>query len=80
MTYAIEYEHLKDELVKNSNTEWIFNKVKNSANKYKLELSDEDFNNLFKLQKADKDIEWVMHQMSVYKQTLTDALISYITY
>lgn len=80
MTYVIEYEHLKDELVSDEKTRWHFNKVKDAANKFKLELFDEDFKRLYKLQKADKDIEWLMHKMSVYKQSLTDALVSYITY
>lgn len=80
MKYAIEYEHLKDDLVNNDLTEWHFKKVKDTANKLRLELSDEDFLRFFKLHKADKDISWLMHKMSAYKLSLTDALISYITY
>jgi isopropylmalate/homocitrate/citramalate synthase len=78
--YAIEYEHLADELIANENAKWNFNQVKNNANKYQLELSDEDFKQLFKLQKANKDIEWIMHKMSAYKLTIVEALVSYITY
>jgi regulation of enolase protein 1 (concanavalin A-like superfamily) len=80
MKYAIEYEHLADELITNEKTKWHFNQVKNNANEYKLELSDEDFKRLFKLQTADKDIRWLMHKMSIYKLSLVDALVSYITY
>lgn len=78
--YAIEYEHLADELIVDEITKWNFEQVKKCANKYKLELSDEDFKRLFKIQRSDKDIDWIIHKMSVYKLTLVDALVSYITY
>jgi hypothetical protein len=78
--YAIQYEHLKDELVSDSKTEFHFNKVKDNANKYRLDLSDEEFDYFLKLQKSDKDVAWIMRLMSVYKVSFTDALISYITY
>ncbi|AMQ66546.1 hypothetical protein BH753_gp064 [Bacillus phage Shbh1] len=80
MEYVIEYEHLKDEFVTNDKTKQLFHKVKDSANKHRLELSDEDFKRFFKLKESDKDLDWLMHRMSVYKLSLTDALISYITY
>lgn len=80
MQYTIEYEHLEDELVTTDKSKWHFNQVKDSANKHRLELSDEDFKRFLKLQIADKDIDWLMHIMSAYKRTLTDALIAYITY
>ncbi|GIN22588.1 hypothetical protein [Siminovitchia fordii] len=80
MKYAIEYEHLKDELVMNEETRWQFNQVKDSANKYRLELTDEDFKRFLKLQASDEDVKWLMHKMSAYKLSFTDALITYITY
>lgn len=80
MKYAIEYEHLKDELVTNDKTQWHFNKVKESANRYSLELTDEEFKGFLKLHTSDKDIDWLMHKMSVYRLSFTDALISYVTY
>lgn len=80
MRYVIEYEHLKDDLVTDELTQWQFDKVKESANKYKLELTDAEFNQFLKLRKADKDIDWLMHKMGAYRLTFTDALISYITY
>lgn len=80
MKYAIEYEHLYEELVIDKDTKWNFNKVKDTANNNRLELSDEDFKRLFKLQRNDKDIGWLMNKMSAYKMSLTDVLISYITY
>nr|WP_145401765.1 hypothetical protein [Paenibacillus xylanexedens] len=79
MIYAIEYEHLTDELIKNEKTQWHFNEVKNHANEYKLELSDDEFKGFLKLSLKDKDIGWLMNQMR-YKRTFTEALISYITY
>ena len=80
MIYAIEYEHLKDELITDGKTEWLFNRVKNNANKYKMELTDEDFKRFYKLEKADKDTSWLMGKMSNYDLSITDALILYITY
>ncbi|MCL1696334.1 hypothetical protein [Lysinibacillus sp. BPa_S21] len=80
MKYTIQYEHLEDELVNDADSKWHFDEVKNYANKYSLELSDVDFKRFLKLQKSNKDIAWMMHIMSVYKQSFTDTLISYITY
>jgi len=80
MKYAIEYEHLQDELITDKASKWHFNQVKETANRYKLELSDEDFKRLFKLQRADKDIGWIMDQMSILGMSLVDALVSYIVY
>lgn len=80
MKYVIEYEHLKDELVTNRETEYHFKVVKDNANKYKLELSDDDFKRFFKLKKRGEDIRWLMHKMSAYDLNLTDALIAYIHY
>jgi len=67
MKYVIEYEHLMDELVTNEKARWNFNQVKDSANKYRLD-------------KVQKDVGWVMHKMSAYELSFTDALITYITY
>ena len=80
MEYAIEYEHLKDELVTSFEWERHFNKVKDSANEYHLELSDEEFKGFLKLHLRDKDVGWLMHKMSVYKLSFTDTLITYIIY
>lgn len=78
-TYVIEYEHLKDELVTNSTTLWNFNRVKDNANEFRMELSDEDFKRFFKLSQRDKDIGWLMYRMSEYNLNFIDALIMYIT-
>jgi len=78
--YTIEYEHLKIDLVKNEHHAWHFNQVKNHANKYRVELSDKDFERLFKLQMKDKDIEWMLHKMGNCNVSLIDTLVSYITY
>lgn len=80
MKYNILYENLEDELVTNTDTYWHFKNVRENANKYKLELSDYEFKRFFKLSTRDKDIDWLMHQMSAYKLNLVDALVSYITY
>lgn len=79
MEYAIEYENLVDELVTNGQTQWHFNKVKDTANKYRLELTEDEFKGFFKLHTSDKDVNWIMHKMSAYGLSFTDALISYIT-
>ena len=80
MKYVLEYENLKDELVITNETEWHFNKVKDSANENSLELSDEEFKGFFKLHLRDKDVEWMMHRMSVHELSFTEALIIYIIY
>jgi len=80
MKYAIEYEHLKDELVTSFEWERPFNKVKEAANENHLELSDEEFKGFFKLQLRDRDVDWMMHKMSVHKLSFADALILYIIY
>ena len=56
MKYIIQYEHIKDDLVTSEKSEFLFNHVKEHANKYKLELSDEDFKRFFKLKESDVDI------------------------
>ena len=78
MKYAIEYEHLKEELVTSFEWERPFNKVKDIANKHSLELSDEEFKGFFKLQLRDKDVEWMMRKMSMHELSFADALIIYI--
>lgn len=59
MKYDIQYEHLEDDLVKDEISKWHFDEVKNYANKYNLELSDEDFKRFLTLQKANKDVGWM---------------------
>lgn len=87
MKYAIPYDHLKEDLV-TEGTEYIlelsrllfhFNKVKESANKYRLELSDEDFKRFFRLHVSGVDINWIMYIMSTYEKSFTDTLVQYIT-
>ncbi|GAB6989454.1 hypothetical protein [Paenibacillus pini] len=80
MKYEIEYEHLIDELVTNEETQWHFKRVKESANKYSLELSDEDFKGFLKLHTSDKDIDWLMLKMSAYRLSFSDVLVCYIIY
>ena len=70
---------MEDELVTNEQDKWHFDKVKDSANKLKLELTDEEFKGFLKIRKSGKDMGWIMHQMSAYKLSFTDAFISYIT-
>ena len=88
MKYDIRYEHLFDDYCKNPEGEypWYndkkvyhFKTVVNNANKYKLELSDEDFKLFFELSYRC-DISWIMHQMTAYKLSFKEALVSYITY
>lgn len=80
MKYDIQYEHLEDELVTDSSTFFCFKNVRNSANKHRLELSDDDFKRFFKLSMRGKDIDWLMLCMSDYNVSLIDALISYMCY
>jgi hypothetical protein len=80
MEHTIEYEHLQDKLIRDEITKRHFNEVKNTANKYKLKLSNEDFERFFNLQKSNKDIDWLMHAMSEYGYSLIDALVAYIAY
>ncbi len=80
MKYVIRYEHIKDELVTSTKTEWHFDKVRDNANNYSLELSDEDFKHFLKLQTAGIDIRWLMHKMSAYKVSFTEALVVYTTF
>lgn len=79
MKYAIEYEHLKEELVTNESSQWCFDEVKDLANKHKLELSDYEFEGFIKLRKAGADVNWLMHKMGTYNNSFSDALISYIS-
>ncbi|WHF25266.1 hypothetical protein QJS65_10435 [Bacillus altitudinis] len=87
MKYDIPYDHLEEELV-TENTMYTlelskllfhFRKVKESANKYRLELSDEDFESFFRLHVSGVDIDWIMHIMSTYENSITDTLVQYIT-
>jgi hypothetical protein len=78
MKYDVQYESVKDDI--NPKDFFWFSRVRDSANKHKVELSDGDFMRLLKLVKRDKDYDWILHQMGVYKKTLIDTLINYITY
>lgn len=82
MKYDISYDHLKEELydqfcVKNKSLDFEFNQLKKYADEYRLELSDEDFENLFRLHVSGKDVEWIMFKMSNYGTSFTSALVSY---
>ncbi|KEP26592.1 hypothetical protein BA70_18545 [Bacillus zhangzhouensis] len=87
MKYAIPYDHLEEELVTEgtmytlelSKLLFHFKKVKESANKYRLELSDEDFKRFFRLHVSGVDIDWIMHIISTYEKSFTDTLVQYIT-
>lgn len=79
MKYVIEYEQLKDELVTNDKTRVLFNRVRNYANKYRIELSDEEFKTFFALGKNDHtDIRWMISKMGMYDVPFVDVLVSYI--
>ncbi len=89
MKYNIQYEHLFDKYCKtspegsypyyNSTKIFKFEQVRNSANKNRMELTDNEFELFFRLcEKAD--IDWIMNLMSRHGKTLEEALVSYITY
>lgn len=77
--YEIKYENLADELITDKDSERTFNYVRNAANKYRLELTEEEFTGFFELWKYEKDIRWMMHKMSAYNSSFPKALITYIT-
>ncbi len=80
MKYVIEYENLKDELIKDRKTSYIFQHIKECANSNKLELTDKDFERLFVLESRGIDADWIISGMSRYNKELVDMLISYLTY
>jgi len=87
-TYNIDYSHLKQELgienlpysFENNNKEYSFNKIKELADNLEMELSDEEFMLLYKIQLDDKDAGWIMRIMKNYNKSLASALVSYICY
>ncbi|APP15628.1 hypothetical protein BS467_07735 [Bacillus altitudinis] len=80
MKYVIPYDHLKDELVTTAKLRWHFEKVRECANKHRLELSDEDFERFFRLHVYSRDIDWIMRLMNKHDRSFLDALVSYVTY
>lgn len=75
----IDYTRLKSELATNEDKDWCFSQVQKSAEKYGLNLNEEDFKRFFKLKVDDKDVDWMMHQMNAYNKTFVDTLVAYIT-
>ncbi|MFW0909642.1 hypothetical protein [Bacillus altitudinis] len=80
MKYVIPYDHIAEEYVTDGKSLWEFEKVRDCANKYRLELSDAEFYHFLKLRRKDIDVSWFMHLMSVYGSSFTDTLVHYITY
>ncbi|MHC2451267.1 hypothetical protein ACUXP3_001868 [Bacillus altitudinis] len=80
MKYEIPYDHLKDELATSAKLRWHFEKVRDCANKHRLELSDEDFERFYKLHVSSRDIDWIMRLMSNRDRSFLDALVAYVTY
>lgn len=80
MKYLTKYKNLKEELVTDRKTAYIFQCVEECANSNKLELTNKDFKRFFNLKSRDIDIDWIMSRMSIYNEELTDVLISYLTY
>jgi hypothetical protein len=74
MTYDIKYDWLSDDLP----NDYYFKSLVKKANKYKLELCDDDFKMLYEVEKSEKDVDWILNQMSNYKKTLKKAMLSYI--
>lgn len=48
MDYVIPYDHIALEYVIDGKSQWEFEKVRDCANKNRLELSDEEFYHFFK--------------------------------
>lgn len=82
MTYTQKtYNHLKDEFVRDSRTDFLFQQLIHQLEQYPtLNISDDDFKRLFTLQKCNISIEWFVHRMGRYNTPLADVLIAYITY
>lgn len=76
--YDIQYEWLKDELVISESTESAFNRLVKIANNVKIELSDEDFMKLLKIELHKNDSIWFICRMKHYEKSLNDCLLSYI--
>lgn len=74
MKYDIKYDWLIDDLPDDS----YFKSLVKKANKYELELIDEDFEMLYEIEKSGKDVDWILSQMSMYEKTLKEAMLSYI--
>ncbi|MCA6607465.1 hypothetical protein [Bacillus safensis] len=80
MKYDIPYDHIEEEYVIGGKSQWEFGKVRDCANKYRLELSDDDFYNFLTLYRKDIDIGWIMYRMSNFNESFLDSLVSYLTY
>ena len=73
-----EYSELRNELVTDDRTKFLFDLVRNTSIEFNVELSEDDFCRLFRLAVADKDISWILNRMN--SSSLTDVLVSYITF
>lgn len=88
LTYNIDYSHLKQELgienlpysFENNAKDYAFKKVKEYADNFEMELSDEEFMLLYKIKLDGKDAEWIMCRMKNDNERLASALVSYICY
>lgn len=80
MKYVIPYDHIAEEYVTDGKSLWEFEKVRDCANKYRLELSDVEFYYFLKLFRKDLSIDWIMYRMNELNVSLLDALVSYVTY
>ena len=60
--------------------DWCKKQIKEWLEKYKLEVSEEDFSRLVKLLCRGKDSQWIIRNMAEFNKSLTDVLISYICY
>lgn len=80
MKYVIPYDHIAEEYVIDGKSQWEFEKVRDCANKNRLELSEDDFYKFLTLYRKDIDIDWIMYRMSNFNKSFLDSLVSYITY
>ena len=60
--------------------DWCKKQIKEWLEKYKLEVSEEDFSRLVKLLRRGKDSQWIIRNMAEFNESFTDVLISYICY
>lgn len=80
MKYVIPYDHIAEEYVTGGKSQWEFEKVRDCVNKYRLELSDDDFYKFLKLYRRGVGIDWIMYRMRELNESFLDALVSYVTY
>lgn len=80
MKHEVLYEHLENRMIRNVHQDFLFNQVRDTANKYELHLSEKKFEYFMRLKGKDVDIDWIMNVMVKYDEDMLGALVSYVSY